>query len=88
MRFYGTVVAAYMYIFTNFYVRAKCVSLICNLVGMVDVYEDILLVFLQLQLSPLLIFRDLVAPRRSRSLLVANDDDDDDGGVPPTCLQQ
>lgn len=60
---------------------------------MVGVYEDVLLVFLQLQLPPLPIFRDLVALRRSRSLLVVNDDDDDDvgggtEGVPPTCLQQ
>ena len=36
--------------------------------------------FLQLELPPLPTFRDLVAPWRSRSLLVVNDDDDDDVG--------
>lgn len=51
------------------------------------VYEDVLLVFLQVQLLPLPIFRDLVsALRRSRSLLAVNDDDDDDVGSPTDVL--
>lgn len=47
-----------------------------NLVGMVGVWKDIFLRRVPTTSPPLPTFRDLVAPRRSRSLLVANDDDD------------
>lgn len=70
----------YIYnIFTNFSMYAQSVLVSCGTWWeLMGVYEDILLVSLQLELPPLPIFRDLVALRRSRSLLVVNDDDDDD----------